>query len=382
MSEQNYDFSGAAGAMLENMVQTQKRILNGFEALTSQLETSVGATENEEVHRVDRVRLIHYKPSVAKPFKTPLLITYALVNRPYMMDLQDDRSVVKKLLEYGLDIYLIDWGYPRRGDKFLTLEDYIDGYMDEMVDFLRKRHGVDAVNLLGVCQGGTFSAIYTSLHQEKVRNLVTMVAPFDFHTRDGLLNIWARALPPEFMSEVMGNIPGDFMNMGFLLLNPARLMVDKYKGFFDHMDDPAFVTNFIRMERWIFDSPDQAGKAWTQFMRNTYIENNLVKGKMKVGDHTINLKNVTCPILNVFASKDHLVPPACSRPLGDLVSSKDVETEEFPTGHIGIFTSGRSQKEYAPRIGSWLADHTNDVKAKTAKPKAKAKAKAKAKKGK
>jgi polyhydroxyalkanoate synthase len=340
------------------MVTTQKRILNGFEALTSTLDTHVGTTPNEEVHRIDRVRLVHYQPTRSNPVKTPLIIVYALVNRPYMMDLQDDRSVIKKLLEYGLDVYLVDWGYPRRIDRFLTLEDYIEGYMNDLVDFLRKRHGVDSVNLLGVCQGGTFSAIYTSLHQEKIRNLVTMVAPFDFDTRDGLLNIWARALPPERMVDVFGNIPGDFMNAGFLLLNPARLVVDKYKGFFDHMDDPAFVANFIRMERWIFDSPDQAGEAWRQFMRDTYIENKLVKGEMKIGDRFIDLKKITCPILNVFASRDHLVPPSASRPFASLVSSSDVETVEFQTGHIGIFTSHKSQTEYAPMIGNWLSEHS------------------------
>ena len=338
---------------------TQRRLLHGFEALTSALDTTVGATPNQEVHRIDRVRLVHYEPErqVAR-LKTPVLIVYALVNRPYMMDLQEDRSVIKKLLEYGLDIYLIDWGYPRKIDRFLTLEDYIEDYIDGMVDFLRERHGVEAINLLGVCQGGTFSAIYTALHQEKIKNLVTMVAPIDFDTRDGPLNVWSKALDPDKMVDVMGNIDGDFMNMGFLMLNPARLMVDKYISFFENMDDPKFVENFVRMERWIFDSPDQAGEAWKQFMKNTYLENRLVKGEMELGGRKVNLRNITCPVLNVFAGRDHLVPPASSRPLADLVGSEDVETVEFPTGHIGMFTSRKSQTEYAPKIGQWLVEHS------------------------
>lgn len=372
MSEPVFDYSQAASAFLESMVTSQKRIMHGFEALTSTLETQVGVSEKEEVHRIDRIKLMHYTPTKSNPIKTPVLIVYALVNRPYMMDLQADRSVIKKLLEYGLDIYLVDWGYPRRMDRFLTLDDYINGYIDGMVDFLRERHGVEAINLLGVCQGGTFSAMYTSLHQEKIKNLVTMVAPFDFDTKDGLLNVWSKALDPDKMVDVLGNIGGDFMNLGFLLLNPARLMLDKYVGFFEHMDDPAFVANFVRMERWIFDSPDQAGDAWKQFMRDTYLENKLIKGEMEVGGHRIDLKKVTCPVLNVFAGRDHLVPPASSRPLEQLVSSKDVETVEFPTGHIGMFTSGKSQTKYAPTIGQWLADHSKAKKAATSKAKGKA----------
>lgn len=363
MADSSFDFSQATTKILDNMVTTQKRLIHGFEALTSTLDTSVGATEKEEVHQIDRVKLMRFKPTKEKLIKTPVLIVYALVNRPYMMDLQSDRSVVKKLLEYGLDIYLVDWGYPRRMDRYLQLEDYIDGYIDEMVDYLRETHKVDAINLLGVCQGGTFSAIYTSLHQEKVRNLVTMVAPFDFSTSDGLLNVWSRALDPERMVEVMGNVSGDFMNLGFLMLNPARLMVDKYMGFFEHMDNPAFVENFVRMERWIFDSPAQAGDAWKQFMRDTYHENKLIKGEMKIDGRTVDLTQITAPILNVFASRDHLVPPASSRPLEDHVRSEDVETIEFPTGHIGMFTSRKSQTEYAPKIGQWLADHSQDKRA-------------------
>jgi polyhydroxyalkanoate synthase len=363
MAEPTFDFAHAAEAFLDSMATTQKRLLHGFQSLTSTLDTRVGATANEEVHKIDRIRLIHYIPETPNPrLETPLLVVYALVNRPYMMDLQADRSVIKKLLEYGLDVYLIDWGYPRKMDRYLTLQDYIEDYIGGMVDFLRARHGVDTINILGVCQGGTFSTIYTSLHQEKVKNLVTMVAPFDFDTRDGLLNVWARALDPQMMVDVMGNIDGDFMNAGFLMLNPARLMVDKYMSFFEHMDDPAFVENFVRMERWIFDSPDQAGEAWKQFMKDTYIDNKLVRGEMMIGDRRVSLKNVTCPILNVFAGRDHLVPPAASRPLADLVSSEDVETVEFPTGHIGMFTSRKSQTEYAPKIGQWLVDHSAEKK--------------------
>ncbi len=358
MSESTFDFAQASKALLESMVTTQERLIRGFESLTSSLDTHVGATEKEEIHCIDRIRLMHYKPAKPRRLKTPVLVVYALVNRPYMMDLQDDRSVIKKLLEQGLDIYLIDWGYPRKMDRWLTLEDYVEDYIDGMVDFLRQRHSVDAINLIGVCQGGTFSAIYTSIHQAKVKNLVTMVAPFDFDTEDGLLNVWSKALDPKKMVDVMGNIDGDFMNLGFLMLNPARLMVDKYMSFLERMDDPQFVENFIRMERWIFDSPDQPGAAWRQFMTDTYLENKLVKGEMMIGEHRVNLRDITCPVLNVFASRDHLVPPASSRPFADLVGSDDVETMEFPTGHIGMFTSRRSQTEYAPRIGQWLVEHS------------------------
>lgn len=357
--------------MLDQMVEFQKRMIRGMEVLTSSLDTDVGATETEEVHRIGKVKLVRFKPVLPEKelLGVPVMIVYALVNRPYMMDLQEDRSVVKKLLEAGLDVYLVDWGYPRRGDRFLTLEDYIERFMGGMTSYLTERYDRDDINILGVCQGGTFSAIYAALHPEKVRNLALMVTPIDFDTPDGLLNLWSGALDVDRMVDVLGNIPGDFMNIGFLMLNPWRLMFDKYVTFLEHVDSRDFVSNFIRMEKWIFDSPDQAGEAFREFMENTYVGNKLVKGEMELAGRKVDLKKITMPVLNVFAERDHLVPPACSRVVPDVVGSDDVTSESFPTGHIGMFTSSRSQKHYAPTIAKWFVERSG-TKTKKARKKA------------
>lgn len=366
----NQAWEAATTAMLDQMIEAQKRMIRGMEVLTSSLDTKVGATETEEILRIGKIKLVRFKP--VKPeselLPVPVLIVYALVNRPYMMDLQEDRSVVKKLLEAGLDVYLIDWGYPRRGDRFLTLEDYIERFMRGCVDYLKERYDRDDVNLLGVCQGGTFCAIYAALHPEEVRNLALMVTPIDFDTREGLLNLWSKAINVDKMVDTLGNVPGDFMNIGFLMLNPWRLMFDKYVTFLEHIDSKDFVSNFVRMEKWIFDSPDQAGEAFREFLRDTYHENKLVKGEMKIGDQRVDLKNVTMPVLNVFAERDHLVPPSSSRVVPDVVGSDDVTSESFPTGHIGMFTSGRSQKHYAPTIANWFVERSQDDLERPAAP--------------
>ena len=108
------------------------------------------------------------------------------------------------------------------------------------------------------------------------------------------------------------------------------------------------------MEKWIFDSPDQAGEAYRQFVKDCFQNNLLIKNKMVIGGKTINLKNITMPLLNVMAEFDHLVPNDTSKPLSDAVSSKDKTTLVFPTGHIGIFVGSKSQKEVCPQISAWL----------------------------
>lgn len=339
---------------VDELEDINRKLVKGAEILTTITDVEVEPTPKELVFEEDKMKLYHYLPGEALTCPTPILICYALVNRQYMMDLQSDRSLIRNLLGQGLDIYIIDWGYPDHGDRYVTMEDYIDVYLDDCVDEVRRRTGCERVNLLGVCQGGTFSIIYTALHPEKIRNLITMVAPVDFHTTDGLLNVWSQYMDIDNMVDTMGIIPGEFMNVGFLMLKPFQLMVDKYVGLMDNLDDPATVANFVRMEKWIFDSPAQAGEAYRKFLKDLYQENRLVKGELDIGGRRVDLKKITMPLLNIYATEDHLVPPASSIPLNDLVGSGDKTLYPFPGGHIGIYVSSRSQKELAPAVSEWL----------------------------
>jgi polyhydroxyalkanoate synthase len=333
-----------------------EKFFKGLENMMGIQDVAVATTPKEEIFARDRMKLYHYLPIREDRTRTPLMITYALVNRQYMMDLQSDRSLIQKLLEEGVETYIIDWGYARPMDRYTTIEDYIDGYMNTCVDLIRKRHGIDRISLMGVCQGGTFSTIYAALYAEKVKNLVAMVAPIDFHTEDGLLNIWARTMDADKMVDTLGNIPGDFMNLGFLMLKPFQLVLDKYVGFMDSMDQKPVVENFLRMEKWIFDSPDQTGEAFRKFIKDLYQDNKLVKGELEIGGRKVNLRAISVPVMNIYAEQDHLVPPACSIPLMDNISSKDKQMLSFPVGHIGMYVSSKSQKKLGPSIAQFLKE--------------------------
>jgi polyhydroxyalkanoate synthase len=288
--------------------------------------------------------------------KTPLLIVYALVNTVWMTDLQSDRSLVRNLLAQGEDVYLIDWGYPDGADRWLTLEDYIDGYLDRCVDAVRAQAGAGTIDLLGICQGGAFSLCYTALHPDKVRNLVTMVTPVDYHTPDNMLSHWARDLDVDLFVDTLGNIPAALMNWVYLTLKPVRLLQQKYVNLVEILDNPAELTNFLRMERWIFDSPDQAGEAFREFVKEFFQANKLVKGDLTIGGRAVDLGLITQPVLNIYAEQDHLVPPDAARALGLHIGSDDYTELAFKGGHIGIYVSGRAQREVPPAIHRWLRE--------------------------
>lgn len=338
----------------EEIRRFSEKLLQGGRNLAAMPELSVGATPRETVYQEDKLSLVRFVGEQPATEKLPVLIVYALVNRPYMIDLQKDRSIVRQLLAAGHEVYLIDWGYPDASDCCLTLSDYVDGYIRGCVRELQRRHQVPAINVLGVCQGGTFSVCYASLFPESVRNLITMVTPIDFHTPDNMLSNWTRELDIDRMVDTLGNVPADWMNWCYLTLKPYRLLQQKYVGLIDILDDPAELQNFLRMEQWIFDSPDQAGEAFRQFIKDFYQGNKLLEGGLNIAGRTVDPRRIDMPVLNIYAEQDHLVPPNASRALKRIVASRDYSELSFKGGHIGIYVSGRAQREIPPVINQWL----------------------------
>ena len=339
---------------MRELVDFSSKFAAGIPALQAASGVEIGCSDKEAVFRDDKITLYRYKP-IAKPAGvTPLLISYALVNRPYMMDLQSDRSLIRRLLEQGLDIYLIDWGYPNGADRFLDLDDYINGFLHNCVQHVLDEHRIESTNVLGVCQGGTFSLCYTALHPERVKNLVTMVTPVDFRTPENLLSKWAQDMDVDAVVDSGGNVSGEMLNVAYVSLMPFRLMQQKYVGLVDILKDPRQVENFMRMEKWIFDSPDQSGDAFRQFTKWFFQENRLVKGTVELGGQKVDLKKITQPVLNVYGRQDHLVPPSASIPMERYIGSKDYTAFEMDVGHIGMYVSGKSQKQLPETIAQWL----------------------------
>ncbi|MEM7578533.1 MAG: class III poly(R)-hydroxyalkanoic acid synthase subunit PhaC [Cyanobacteria bacterium P01_A01_bin.80] len=342
-----------------DFIQKMFKRLEKFSNLKEE-DIQIGLTPKKEVYREEKIVLYRFEPVVKEPLNIPILIIYALVNRPYIVDLQENNSFVYNLLKLGLDVYLIDWGYPTRADRWLTLDDYINGYINNCVDVVRNNHGLEKINLLGICQGGTFSLCYSSLYPEKVNRLITMVTPVDFHIPQGLLNLWggctlgSEAINIDLMVDANGNIPGEFLNLEFLMLKPYQLGFAKYIDLLEIADNEQKLINFLRMEKWIFDSPDQVGEVYRQFMKDFYQENKLIKGELKIGDKPVNLNKIQMPILNIYAEKDHLVPPSSSLALEKYIGTDDYTVLSFPVGHVGIYVSSKVQRDLPLTIVNWL----------------------------
>lgn len=340
-------------AWLREAAVLGERLATAARTLAALGDVDVGTAPRDAIYVDGKVTLWRYR-SVAKPSgQPPLLIVYAMVNRPYVLDLQPDRSLIRGLLREGVDVWLLDWGTPDRADRWTTLDEYVCGHVHRAIRRLRDEHG--AADLLGVCQGGTLSLCYAALEPANVRRLITMVTPVDFHTPENLLSKWARELDVDRLVDTLGNVPGELLNATFLALLPFRLTAGKYAGLADDANDSQALANFLRMEQWIFDSPDQPGEAFRAFVSQFFQRNALVSGVLELEGRRVDLARVTMPVLNVYATRDHLVPPSASRPLGRLVGSRGYREMAFPGGHIGIYVSARAAA-LPQSLATWLRE--------------------------
>jgi polyhydroxyalkanoate synthase subunit PhaC len=334
-----------------------RRALDAALKLRAASAVTVGCSLKAEVWRQGKVVLYRYLPLpfVQAARAQPVLLCFALVNRPYILDLQIDRSLIRRLLAAGLEVYLIDWGRPDESDSQIELCDYIDRYMGDCVRHVLRAHGSETLNLMGVCQGGTLSLCYCALNPQHVANLITMITPVDFHTPDDLLSKWARHLDMSSIRRT-GNIPGALLTALFLSLAPFRLMQQKYVGLLDGVLESSEADNFVRMEKWIFDSPDLVAAAAAQFVQWFYQENRLIHGSVELGGRRVQLQRIRQPVLNIYAQRDHIVPPAATRALRRYVGSQDYTEEAVDTGHIGLYVSRIAQERVPRLIVSWLRE--------------------------
>ncbi|MFL6357942.1 MAG: alpha/beta fold hydrolase, partial [Nitrososphaeraceae archaeon] len=335
-------------------------------------------TPSQKICELEKYSLFRYnrpksstnaeKASIPITHAPPVLVIYAFINRHYILDLLPEVSVVRNLLNQGgLDIFATDWGTPSVYDKSLTIGHFVNRYIDKSVDFIRKITKSDKISLFGYCWGGDLALMYSALHPEKVKNLVTIATPGDFDLDNSLLSVWTRAMKEDYILDAFGNMPDMVLNAAFNLRRPIEYS-HKYFHFFEQPHDLESIAEFFATETWLYDSPPVIGEIYREFVKYCYKQNLFIKNKMRIlgsgddgkdSDVVINLKNINMPFLNIVAQKDDLVAPNSSKALNDaLTESNDKSLIEFNSGHVGLMIGKNAHKELWPKVGEWIKNHS------------------------
>lgn len=344
-----------------------------------------GRSPYEVIHDDGLVRLRHYHPLTEdyilldgvkievqhQRHAVPLVIVPPLAVNMYIYDLFPERSMIRYLQARGYDIYLLDWGTPRRRHAHYNLNTYCGELMPELLARVREHSGSLDLSLHGWSMGGICVLCYTALNQDKhIRNLMVLGSPINSHASGNLGKMyrimnrqaeWVRKntgfrihnLNPQWL-----HTPGWMNTLGFKLMDP----VSNLRGYWEllgKLADREFVTNHTTTAAFLDGMVAYPGGIVQDMSVRIWIDNELAKGYMTIGNKEMRLSDIDCSLL-VFAGKtDNMVTPAAVETLLDFVSSTDKAFHIAPGGHLGLVHSSKAPEHIWKVIADWLETRSN-----------------------
>ena len=352
-----------AQAITEQVALLEERFRTFNKVMTT--KAAIAQTPKELVWTLNKAKLYRYIPVVPKEERhsTPLLLVFALMNRPYILDLRPGHSFVEFLVSRGYDVYLLDWGVPGPEDKHLKFDDYAMDYIPRAIRKVKAISGTEEFSMLGWCIGAILTTIYASmLPNDGLRNLILLTAPLDFgNKQDITFARWTdeKYFDVEKVLTAFGNMPGEMIDYGAKALKPVENYIGNYVKLWDNLDNPQVVEAWHAMNTWVTDNIPLAGGAFRQLIVDLYQNNRLMMGEMIIHGQRVDLGQLQANLLTVIAEGDHITPPCQSEAILSKVASRDKEIFRVPGGHIGIMAGSGAHKRTWPHIDEWLGVRSN-----------------------
>ena len=299
-----------------------------------------GQSPHAILHRQNKAALRYFPPQGAARHR-PVLVSMPLINTWNIFDLLPGKSVVERLVQAGVPVYLLDWGRPGPEDQALPFAWHTDEALPRAFD-RASRHaraaghpGDGELDAIGYCVGGTVLAVSLARHPGLARRMALLAAPIDFH-QSGRLKTWAdpATFPLDAIIDGHGNFPRALMRASFAWLRPMG-QLSKYRSLQDRIDDPSFRETWAAMEQWSGDNVDFPGETYREYVRRCYFDNALITGGWDLAGTPVDLSQAGIPALALAAQSDHICPPAAAHALAK-VWGGPVQTQTLKGGHVGV----------------------------------------------
>jgi polyhydroxyalkanoate synthase len=341
--------------MREEANRNLLRMKHFGEMVMNPQEPKVGPTPRQEIFRTNKSRLWRYESR--RTIRTPLLFVPNLgISRPYIFDLMPKGSFVEHMTQQGFDFYLVDWGVFGEEDNGLTVEDAVTKILPRLARKALESSGASEMSVLGYCMGAPLSASFVTTHPDfPLKNYIDMAGPIDF-AHVGLFGKWLApgVFDVDKYVDTLGTIPAEMVKMGFKLLKPT-MDVSTNLNLWWNLWNPDYVSGFNALNKWANEYLPFPGEFFRQWVRDFYQQNKLIKGELMMAGRRVDLREIRCPVLAVGAKEDNIAPPACVKPLIDVVSTRDKEYVELTGGHISLIAGRGASVHCWPKVASWLA---------------------------
>lgn len=324
----------------------------------------VGATPKEVVWTHRETTLYRYRSSNRR-HAIPVLLVFALINRPDIFDLRPGSSLVEFLLEEGFDVFLVDWGYPDEEDAGTGLEEYVCDELDWAVRETLRAAEAQELSLMGWCIGATLCAMYCGLDRDgeraPVKNLVLLTMPIDGRASTYAKWVGNEDFDVDGIGELWGAIPGGAVDFANKMLKPVTNFWTTYRRLWGNVQEgTARRDAYQTMAKWVADNPPFPGRAWSQWIRLMYRDAGLLRGHVRLRGRQVDLGRIDQSVLVVTAGADHIAPRPGTMPFFGAISSQDVEHLDRPGGHIGLVAGSAARKELWPSMTEWLAERSDE----------------------
>jgi len=340
---------------LEDLARLPGHMIETANILLTTDDAVIGATPKDVVWTHRKTTLYRYRSSQRR-HPVPVLLVFALINRPDIFDLRPGHSFVEYLLGEGFDVFLVDWGVPGDEDDDMGLENYVCDELHWAIRETRRAAGSEELSLVGWCIGATLCAMYGALYPDgPVRNMVLLTMPVD--TCDSLYTTWVGrdSFDVDQIADTYPAVPGSSIDWANKLMKPVTNHWTTQRRLFDTVRaGTANRTAYQSMAKWVGDNPPFPSKAFREWITWMYKENRLVAGTLRLRDRAVDLGNIRQAVMVVTAGADHIAPRHTTMPFFELISSEDVTHEDRPGGHIGLMAGSKARGEIWPDIAHWL----------------------------
>jgi polyhydroxyalkanoate synthase len=326
---------------------------------------NLAVTPGKVIYQNELMQLIQYAPSTETVLKCPLLIVPPWINKFYVLDLTPEKSFIKWCVDQGLTVFCISWVNPDERLAQKTFDDYVRQGPIAALDAIKEAVGEDKVHAIGYCVGGTLLAItlaaMAARGDDRIASATLFASQVDF-TYAGDLKVFVDEEQVSALEKRMaerGYLDSRSMATVFNLLRSNDLLW------------PYVINNYLKGKApfpfdllyWNSDATRMPAANHSFYLRNCYLDNKLVKGKMTIGNTPIDLNAVTIPIYNLATREDHIAP-AKSVMFGSKFFGGDVRFVVAGSGHIAGVINPPDKNKYQywtgtkPRnadIDGWLA---------------------------
>jgi polyhydroxyalkanoate synthase subunit PhaC len=323
----------------------------------------IGLGPDESTYRIAfsrrTVRLRFY--GTERPGSPVLLIVPAPIKRPYIWDLSPERSVVRRAIDHGFEVYLVEWTKPDDQETLLGLEEYAGTMLDECMDVIAERSLSDKVFLAGHSLGGTFAALYGAYRPKRIAGLILIEAPLHFAEASGafgtLLNL---GVPAKAAIPSSGRIPGSLLNLISASAAPSTFHVDRYLDYMASLASREDLRTHWRVERWALDELPLPRKLFEDVVGQLYREDRFMRGELMVGSARLHPRDIASPLFAVYEPSSRIVPPESVIEFHHAAGSQDKELMPYlgDTGvalkHVGALVGDSAHRYIWPQVFDWL----------------------------